>query len=50
MSILQRISEKMTRVLFITLVIQNPWLLFIQQGLSKLPVSIEDAESFGLRT
>ena len=49
MSILQRISEKIPEFCLSHWLFRIPLaIVFIQQGLSKLPVSIEDAESFGL--
>ena len=51
MSILQRISEKIPEFCLSHWLFRIPLaIVFIQQGLSKLPVSIEDAESFGLPT
>ena len=49
MNILQRISEKIPEFCLSHWLFRIPLaIVFIQQGLSKLPVSIEDAESFGL--
>ena len=49
MNFLQRISEKIPEFCLSHWLFRIPLaIVFIQQGLSKLPVSIEDAESFGL--
>ena len=49
MNILKTISEKMPEFCLSHWLIRIPLaIVFVQQGLSKLPVSIEDAESFGL--
>lgn len=49
MNILQRISEKIPEFCLSHWLFRIPLaIVFIQQGLSKIPVSIEDAESFGL--
>ena len=49
MSIIQRISEKIPEFCLSHWLFRIPLaIIFIQQGMSKLPVSIEDAESFGL--
>lgn len=49
MNYLKRISEKLPEFCLSHWLFRIPLaIVFIQQGLSKLPVSIEDAESFGL--